>query len=302
MRILKPGQESSVDSPISIALGNFDGLHLGHMQLINKAISIKKNKQHKSLVYTFYNHPSEMIPGKAPVLFLTDNDKKAEILKETDLDYLYFETFNTDIMSLSPIDFFKKLLLKKFKIESVIVGFDYRFGYKGEGDTEILKNIGKEYNFNVDVIPPVRLNNRIVSSSIIRECILSGDMETAGLYLDRLFSIKGRVVKGKGLGNEIGFPTANLTPKLGIIIPVNGVYRTKVLVKKNTYNSITNIGVSPTVDGNNRTIETHIIDYHGDLYGEEMEVFFEKKIRGEKKFDNIDELSKQILKDVECVR
>lgn len=302
MEVIISGQENKIDSPVVIALGNFDGLHVAHMKLINKAVEIKTKMKCKVLVYIFSNHPSSFIPGKDKVLSLTDNDMKVELLTKTEVDYIYFETFNNDIMLLSPREFIDKILTKKFNVRAVIAGFDYRFGYKGEGDTDTLMKLGKEYEFAVSIIEPVKINNIIVSSTIIREMINSGDVQSAALFLNRYFSVKGRVVQGNGFGNKIGFPTANLIPKPGFVIPADGVYITETKIDGLVYDSITNIGYNPTVSGKNKTIETHIFDFSKNIYEKEMEIFFKKRIRGEKKFTNTKELHEQILKDIKYAK
>ncbi len=287
---------------LGIALGNFDGLHQGHMKLINTVIEKSTREGLSSLVYTFAIHPVNVISNKKILPILTTNTQKSELLKNTKLDYLYFESFDESFMLMSAEDFVKKILVDKFNVKIIVVGFDYRFGYKGAGDVNLLNSLAKIYGFKVYVIEPVKLGDTIISSSVIRRLIACGDVEQASTFLNRNYSIIGTVVKGKELGRKIGFPTINIIPKSGILIPANGVYASNVVLNGKKYNSITNVGTNPTVGDIGIRIETHIIDYSGSLYGEEVEVFFLKKIRDERKFNSLEELIEQIKKDKLMVR
>jgi riboflavin kinase/FMN adenylyltransferase len=282
----------------AIALGNFDGLHIGHMELINRTINAGNNSNLKSIVYTFSNHPENVIAGKFITPLITPNETKAEILSRHGVDYLYLEEFNQEYMKIAPEDFVKDILLKRFNVKHVTVGFHYRFGYKSAGTPETLKQMGQKYGFDVEVVAPVKLGDIIVSSSLIRRLIANGDVEHAAEFMKRYYQVTGKIVRGKHLGREIGFPTINIVPGDDRVLPSKGVYVTSTDISGCTYCSVTNVGVNPTVNDQGIRIETHILDFTGDLYDSTVTVHFIKKIRDEKKFTGLAQLTEQIRKDV----
>lgn len=285
--------------PTGIGLGNFDGLHLGHMALINTLINESALNFLDSVVYTFLKHPENIIRKRLFTPLITTVEKKIELLNKVGLDYIYFEKFDEKYSRIKPEDFVREILVKKLKMKLAVAGYDYRFGYKGEGDINLLKELGKKYGFKVVIIPPVKLEDEIVSSTNIRKHIKKGDMNKVFLLLGRYYSIKGQVERGKGIGRTLGFPTANISAKNYLVFPKKGVYITKVKIENSVYPGITNVGNNPTFgENNNITIETFIIDFDKDIYGKEMEVFFIKKIRNEKKFDTVEELVMEMKKDL----
>jgi len=292
-------ENERIQKDSGVGLGNFDGLHIGHMTLINTLINESKLMGIDSIVYTFLKHPENILRKKLNTPIITTINKKIELLQSSGLDYLYFDEFDDAYSRMKPEDFIKDVLVKKLNVKLAVTGFDYRFGYKGQGDADLLKEAGKEYGFDVIVIPPVKINNHIVSSTSIRQYIAKGNIEKANKFLGREFSIKGTVKKGRRIGNTIGFPTANLSFSESIILPHTGVYITRTLVENKVYNSVTSIGINPTFKENLPiSIETYIMDFNKDIYGKEIEVFFLKHLRNEKEFKSVDELVEQIKNDV----
>ena len=286
-----------------VGLGNFDGLHIGHMALINTLIREAQLNNLCSVVYTFTRHPENILRKKLITPLLLTEQKKIELLSEINLDCLYFDDFNEEFSRLSPEDFVKKVLIDKLNIKLAVVGYDYRFGYMGQGDVEFLKELGKKYGFRVVVIPPIKCANEVISSTRIRQSIIKGELETSYKLLGRNYSITAEVVSGRRIGNTIGFPTANIHPERFLVLPANGVYITKTLLDGKLYNSMTNVGYNPTFeDVKEKTVETHIIDFNQDIYGKKIEVFFLKKIRDEKKFESVELLKQQISKDMQTTR
>lgn len=284
--------------PTVIALGYFDGIHLGHQKLIKTAIKIAQNMNIKSAVYTFNTHPlSVLSPEKAPKL-LFPNNKKIEIIQSLGIDYLVFSDFTRDIMTKTPDKFVKEILVDQFNMKHVVVGFNYKFGYKGIGTPELLKTLGKKHGFAVTVIEPVKEQGTIVSSTNIRKLIANGDMQTTKDYLGHFYSISGKVIRGKGLGKTISIPTANITIDHNLAIPKSGVYKTSVKYNNKKYSAVTNIGYNPTFINHPYSIETHIINLSHDIYDQEIEISFIKRIRSEKKFNSLDELVSQVKKDI----
>lgn len=293
----------TIEGPTGVGLGNFDGLHIGHMALVNTLIAESRLYGFHSMIYTFTKHPENILRKKLITPLLTTERKKIELLEETSLDFLYFDEFTESFSRMKPEAFVRDILVDRLKIKLAVAGFDYRFGYKGEGDTELLKKLGKLYNFKVVIIPPIKIDNEIVSSTLIRNCVAKGDMEKVFRLLGRHYSITGEVQSGKRIGSRIGFPTANIHPENYLILPRNGVYITKTLMNGKLFPSVTNIGNNPTFNGHNPiSIETHILDFDDDIYKKEIEVFFISRIRGEKKFKSKDELVKQIREDIAATR
>jgi riboflavin kinase/FMN adenylyltransferase len=285
----------------AVGLGSFDGLHVGHMALVNTLISEARLSGLQSVIYTFTRHPENILRKKLLTPLLMTVSKKTQTLSETALDYVYYDEFDEEYSRIDPETFVKQILLQKLGAKLVVAGFNYRFGYMGEGDTELLKKLGKKYNFRIIIIPPIRIDGQIVSSTIIRGLVAKGDMESVFKLLGRHYSITGEVRDGRRVGRRIGFPTANLHPEPYLSIPRNGVYITKTMYKGQFYNSLTNIGMNPTFgDVDKTTVETHILNFDKDIYKSDIEVFFLKKIRNEKKFKNAGELTEQIHADIEA--
>ncbi|WP_297631353.1 bifunctional riboflavin kinase/FAD synthetase [uncultured Clostridium sp.] len=281
-----------------IALGSFDGLHRGHLELIECVKDLAKKDNSKSMVFTFSNHPREVIQKKSTFKYLMGNREKKEVLKELGINKVVLETFDEDLMKLSPEDFIKKLL-NEYKVLGLVVGFNYRFGFKNKGDIELLKELGEKYSFKVKVIEPFMYDDEIVSSTRIRNLLIDGEIQLANCMLKRPYDLEGIVVGGKRLGRTIGFPTANLETDSKFVIPKKGVYYTNVIYNGEIFKGITNIGNNPTVNGTELTIETNILDFNKDIYGESLKILFLDRIRGEKKFNSLEELMERLKLDKE---
>ena len=279
-----------------IALGSFDGIHLGHISLIKKTVELSKLNNCKSMVLTFKNHPLTIInPQLAPKLLMT-NDVKVSILDNMDVDIVNLIEFNNEFMEYSPTEFITKLV-NCYNVKGIIVGFNYRFGYKNLGDIHLIEKLSKKLNFELHIVKPVMFDDQIISSTSIRTLISHGSMETANIMLDKPYSIEGLVVKGKQIGRTIGFPTINLFLEPEILLPKTGVYFTLVLIKGIIYKGITSIGTNPTFNAEKISIETYILDFDEDVYGEVVKLFFLKWIRAEVKFHSIEELIVQLKMD-----
>lgn len=280
-----------------IALGSFDGLHLGHMKLIDKAIDLAKKNDGKSMVFTFNNHPLSIINKEIMPKLLMDKDTKIKVLKNKGIDILSLVTFDKKFMNLSPEKFILNIV-ENYNAKGVVVGFNYRFGYKNLGDVELLKELSQKYDFELFIVKPVKYKKEVVSSSHIRHVIAdAGDMEKANAMLTRPFSLSGAVVRGRQIGRSIGFPTINLDYNKEFIIPRGGVYFTIVEYKGNYFKGVTNVGYNPTVENDKLSIETHILEFNNDIYDEEIRLYFIDRIRDEKKFNSLEELSLRIKKD-----
>lgn len=283
-----------------LALGNFDGVHMGHKELINQVVNQAQANQGISAAFIFEPHPIKVIhPEKAPKMLITAQ-RKAHLLEELGLDILIYQEFTRDISCWTPEHFAQEILVDKLAVTEVFVGFNYSFGHKGRGTPELLGILGMELGFGVKVIDPVEVQGHLVSSSMIRKLLNSGDIPNAAAMLGYEPMLQAQVVPGENRGASLGFPTANLQFSEDLIIPGPGVYAARIFIDQQAYKSVVNIGTKPTFHDNYPlTVEVHIIDFSGDVYGEEIELVFVRKIRDEKKFAGIQDLVEQIGKDRE---
>lgn len=272
----------------AVALGKFQGLHRGHMLLLDKIISLK-NEGLTSVVFTI-NVPS------AQSIYLPE--ERFAILEECGVDVAVECDFSESFASMSPEDFVRNILVERLHAAYVVVGEDFKFGYNRKGTVDRLVQFGIKYGFRVIAFEKLRVDDEVVSSSFLRSLIERGALEHVSRYMSRDYSLTGIVAQGKQLGRTIGFPTVNFYPPAEKMLPPAGVYETQLHIDGKSYQGITNIGDNPTVDNDGRLrVETHIIDYSGDLYGKRLTVFFKRFIRHEIKFHNVDELKKQIETD-----
>ena len=283
-----------------VALGSFDGLHKGHLSLIRKIKQLAEEGKGQSIVYTFKNHPRKFININSTLNLLMTNEEKISILEKEGIDILAFKKFDKETMKMSPEDFIKNIC-ENFNIKGIVVGFNFKFGYKNAGDIKLLNELKSKYHFDLYVMEPCIYNDSVVSSTRIREAIIDGNMEEAFNMLARPYSLEGKVIHGKKLGRTIGFPTANLEIDKSKCIPARGVYYTNVSIKGKIFKGITSVGHNPTVNGIDLTIETYILDFNENIYNKEIKLYFIDKIRDEIKFNNIDELVNQLKKDKKYV-
>ena len=286
----------------SVALGTFDGLHIGHMEIINYTKEAALEKGLKSFVYTFSNHPRELLtPDHAPPKIM-DIDEKVQIFTRAEVDYLALIKFDEAQMAMTPEHFIESILIDKLNVKHLTVGYDYRFGKEGKGDVNLLKSFANAKGFTLDVVSPIMRNDVRVSSSLIRRLLEQGRVEEANFYLGRHHFIKGEVVRGKGKGKDLGFPTANLKIKEHISAIGPGVYITETHWKGKTYPSATNVGFNPTYAYTGLHMETFIEGIDQAMYGEVIEVHFIKRLRDEKKFHSELELIEAMHIDIEKMR
>jgi riboflavin kinase/FMN adenylyltransferase len=284
-----------------ITLGNFDGLHLGHQELIKTVIRHAEETGSLSMVVTFRPHPLKILaPEKCPPL-ISIYEEKIQLLEKLGIDVLVKIPFTLDFSTMEPRDFVKNILVDLLGAKEIFVGYNYRFGKGRKGNIRMLQDLGKELGFVVREVQQVSLNGEVISSTRIRELIKSGDVRHASKLLGRPYALWGIVVKGDGRGRGLGFPTANIAPKHSII-PSNGVYAVRLFVRDNHYNGIVNIGMRPTFDAKSLAIEVHIFDFDEDIYGEEVNLYFISKIREEKRFGSADALINQINADIKTAK
>ncbi|MBQ4577054.1 MAG: bifunctional riboflavin kinase/FAD synthetase [Firmicutes bacterium] len=302
MKVFKNLDEIKEIEYTATALGNFDGVHLGHQELIREAVKQAKVKGLKSAVFTFSNHPKNVISGTNMVKNIIYNDEKEELLEAMGVDYLFSLDYTKEFGSLSPQDFAAELLVKNFRVKHVVCGFNYRYGYQAQGNSQTLIEQGCILGFDVSVMDAVSLEGSVVSSTLIRGLIAQGEMEECSRYLGRNYSIGGLVIEGNHIGRTIGFPTCNITVDETMVAPASGVYVTRCKVDGQMYPAITNVGSKPTIGLYHKNVETHLLDVKVDLYGKEIRVEFLKKLRDERKFDNIEALTEEIRRNCDTAR
>ncbi|MCF6093186.1 bifunctional riboflavin kinase/FAD synthetase [Microaerobacter geothermalis] len=284
--------------PCVMAIGYFDGIHLGHQQVLKKAISLAEECGLISAVMTFHPHPREVLGIDGYNRYITPLKKKLQLLKDMGIHRTYVVHFDLDFASISPEDFINDYINQLF-VRHVVVGYDFTFGHKGQGTADSLKN-GSQGKFSVHVIQPVNLMGDKVSSTLVREYLSKGEVEKIPRYLGRYYQLTGIVVEGEKRGRTIGFPTANLNLNENFIVPASGVYGVRVTLHGKSYNGVMNIGFKPTFHQRKLplTIEVHIFDFAEQIYDEILEVDLLFFIRHEKKFCSVNELFSQIKKDI----
>lgn len=281
--------------PAVVALGMFDGVHLGHRALIGQAVAEANRIGAKPVVFTFSNHPMEVLGGG--VRLLSSIPERDDLLRALGAEEVASVAFTRELAALSA-EQFVDLLLKRWDVRALVVGYNYTCGVRGAGTPETLTEIGKTCRFSVLVVPPVMLEGASVSSTRVREALEQGNVELAQRMLKRRYTLTGSVIENRRIGRRIGFPTANIAPEANRVIPKDGVYATVACVNGASYYAVTNIGTNPTVHGDHLTIETHMIEFDADIYGERLTVAFRRYLRGELMFTNLDELKEQIRMDI----
>jgi len=282
----------------ALTIGNFDGVHRGHIALFDRVKKLAGDIKGQSVVMTFEPHPIKVVkPGNGPPL-ITPVEQKLKLIADAGIDVILCLPFNKDFASISAKDFVVELLVKKIGVKEIVVGYDYSFGAGREGNIDLLKNLGDDHGFRVHVVEPIHLNDTLVSSTSIRNLVKEGNLSEAKRLLGRDYQITGIVKTGMGRGSKIlGFPTANLIP-VDELIPKKGVYAVKAYIHDKKYNGVCNIGINPTFGGTALSIETHVLDFSGDIVGEKFTIKFISRLRDERTYKNKDELAHQIEKDV----
>jgi riboflavin kinase / FMN adenylyltransferase len=285
--------------PCAITIGNFDGVHCGHRQILRRVIAVAREEGWKSAVLTFDPHPAKLVaPANAPLL-LTTPGERAEIVLGQGIDEILILPFTQQIAALGPEDFVREILVDKLKARAVLVGENFHFGKRAAGDAGALEELGDRYSFETEIVDPVVWRQRVISSTEIRRSIEAGDVSAACRMLGRPYALRGVVVPGEGRGSKQTVPTLNLETTAEVL-PKNGVYITRTRDSKGAreWPSITNIGYRPTFDGRSRTIETYLLAALDGAAPEEISVELLRWVRDERKFENAETLKAQILRDV----
>jgi riboflavin kinase / FMN adenylyltransferase len=300
MHIHNGYENINLKSPV-VTLGIFDGVHIGHMALLDRLVSSAKETNGESVVITFSPHPRLVLDKNSSALtFLTTMEEKIVRLERAQIDHLIIIEFSPEFSRMPACDFVKDVLLEKIRTKYLIIGYNHRFGRKGEGDFNTVKQCTESLDFKVEQVEGLLSEGGAVSSSSIREALLQGRLEEANKLLGYYYSLSGRVVEGRKIGRSIGFPTANIMPAdQHKLIPCNGVYAVEVNLGGEFYQGMLSIGSNPTVNNDSglRSIEVHILNFDGDVYGRSITVVFRKRLRDEIRFDNIKKLTEQMELD-----
>lgn len=298
MKVIYSSEQLEKQALYGIGLGNFDGVHKAHRDLVNKLVSECKTRGLQSMIFTFKEHPVNQLESKK-IKLISSLEEKIKLFESMGVDILYLVDFTKEFSNITAEQFIKKIIYDKCNARLVVTGFNFRFGKNGEGDVSLIQRMSEKLQFDIVTVAPILFEGEAISSTRIRENISKGDMNPVTNMLGRYYSISGKVEYGNKLGREMGFPTANIIPIEDFVLPKSGVYFTKTLLDGKEYDSITNIGCKPTVTTEKKiVIETHIFNFNGWLYGKSIKVYFIKMIREEKKFADVNKLKKQITKDI----
>jgi len=292
-----------------VTIGTFDGVHFGHQKIISRLQEIARQKKGESVILTFFPHPRMILhPEDKAIKLITTMTEKAERLEKLGIDHLIITPFTRDFSNLSPQEYIRTILVDKIGTKHIVIGYDHRFGKDREGGLEHLQKFSKNFGFHVEEIPEQDINDVAVSSTKIRNAIQSGDVKTANDFLGYPFHLTGKVIKGDQIGRSLGFPTANLfVEETYKLTPADGIYAVNVQIgpimdQENIFKGMAYIGHRPTINGMTHNIEVNIFDFNEDIYGRIIRINFLDYVRGDKKFDTLDELKIQLAKDEKAIR
>jgi riboflavin kinase/FMN adenylyltransferase len=302
MRIIRDLASYPPDAPpAAVALGVFDGVHLAHRAILDRAVAQARAGSLQAIACTFDRNPMEILqPDRAP-LPITTLDERLSLLGETGVDAALVLTFTREFAAVEPEAFVKDVLLQRLQAREVIVGFNHTFGRGARGNARLLQALGERLGFRAHVVPPLVLDGVPVSSTEIRAVLADGEVERAARYLGREYSVTGKVVQGAGRGRTLGFPTANVDAGRPPLVPA-GVYACRAVVRSTEHKAVVNVGVRPTFDEHRLVVEAHLLDFSGALYGQTVTLRFVARLREERKFAGADALRQQIERDVEAAR
>ena len=286
------------DKKTVVTIGTFDGVHIGHQKIINRLINTGKLEGLQSVILTFFPHPRMVLQKDSNIKLINTIDERHNILEGLGLDYLVIKKFTQEFSRLSAEDFVKDILVDKLNAQKVIIGYDHRFGRNRNADIKDLKTFGETYNFEVEEISAQDINDVAVSSTKIRNAIIEGEIDKANNYLGYNFMLTGKVTKGRGLGRQLGYPTANIEIAEDYkIIPKRGSYIISSMIKGEPVYGMMNIGINPTVNGDKQTIEVHFFDFEKDIYKDTIQIDLLQRIRDEEKFESVEALKHQLAID-----
>lgn len=300
MKIFHSINEFHSDKKTIVTLGTFDGVHIGHTEILKKLTQNTHDGEFESTVLTFFPHPRTVLQGKSDLKLLNTINEKISLLENIGIENLIIHPFDEKFAELSAEEFAKTILVDQLQVQKIIIGYDHRFGKNRTADINDLITFGTQYGFEVEQISAQEIDAISISSTKIRNALELGDIDLANQYLGYSYFLSGTVVKGKQLGRTIGFPTANIELDEDYkLVPKNGVYIVCAKIDNQLVNGMMNIGFNPTVEGKNKTIEVHLFDFNSDLYNHKIKISILHPIRSEQKFESVAVLKQQLIKDKE---
>lgn len=298
MKVVNDIKNYRSDKKSILTIGTFDGIHIGHQKILKSLVAQAKKENLLANVLTFFPHPRMVLQKESQIKLIDTLKEREDFLRKLGVDNLIIHPFSVAFSKLTALEFIQNILVKQLKIDSLYIGYDHRFGRNREATVEDLKSYGQQYDFKVNIISAQQIATIAVSSTKIREAIALGDFVKVHHFLGRPFQLRGTVTTGEGIGRKLAFPTANLNVNIPHkIIPPQGVYLVSILLEKGVFYGMMNIGTRPTLSGKNESIEIHIFDFNEDLYGKMITVCLYEKIRDERKFDSLEALKTQLIKD-----
>lgn len=281
-----------------ITIGTFDGVHVGHQKIIERLVKIAKQDNLQAVVLTFFPHPRMVLQKDTNIKLINIIDEKSQLLENFGIDHLVIKKFTREFSRLGALEFVRDILVNKLHVKHIIIGYDHRFGRNRNANIDDLREYGDVYGFKITEITAQEINEVTVSSTKIRKALSEGKIEIANSYLGYYFMLTGTVIKGKNLGKQIGFPTANIFIEEPYkLIPKSGSYVVKSNIDGDTIYGMMNIGLNPTVNGEKQSIEVHFFNFEKNIYGQKIQVELLKRLRDEQKFNSINELKAQLYKD-----
>lgn len=301
MIVVRGSSEFTSETGVSLTVGNFDGVHLGHRELLRRTVARGREAETIAVALTFIPHPVRFFSPGARFYEITGEEEKIDLIAQTGIDVLVIDAFDGAIGGMWPEEFARQILARRLRARWVTVGYDFTFGRNRTGSPALLAEVGQELGFEVDVVPPLLRGGLIVSSTRIRGLLLAGRVREAEELLCRPYRMSGPVVTGAGRGKDMGFPTANVRFSQELV-PLPGVYVVEAEVGGALHRSVASVGFNPTFGENSLGLEVHVMDFHRDIYGEKIAVYFRDRIRDERKYKSVQELVRQIEKDVQYAR
>ncbi|MDP3353388.1 MAG: bifunctional riboflavin kinase/FAD synthetase [Flavobacteriaceae bacterium] len=298
MEVVQYNKDFKLNIPTVVTIGAFDGVHIGHQEILQNLVKTAKKEDKKSVVVTFFPHPRMVLENNSTIKLLNTLEEKISLIQALGVDLLYVIPFNKEFANLSANDFISDILVKQLNTNSLYVGYDHLFGRNRMGNFKLLKEQGEIYHFSVNEIEALSVQEIKISSTKIRKSLIEGEILKANEFLGYSYFLTGTVVKGKNIGEKISFPTANIKVKeMFKLIPKDGVYVVKSFMDNKTVYGMMNIGNRPTVSGKNQTIEVHFFNFNQYIYGEVIQVEFLTRLRDEQKFESLDALKNQLKTD-----
>ena len=297
MKIIKNFSDYHEKTPLALSIGMFDGVHLGHQSIINQLNSVSSEKNLESAILTFWPHPRTIFSPNDDLKLLNTIEEKIYFLEKHGVQHLFLKEFDPDFRNLSGEEFVKQILVAKLNIKHLIIGHDHTFGKNKSGDFQLLEKMAPEFGFEVQQVEAVDFQEKHISSTQIRNALISGNVKEANEMLGYFYSVSGTVIHGKKIGRTIGYPTANMEVNSLKLLPKKGAYIVDVFVKNNQLKGMLSIGTNPTVSGTKLTVEVFILDFNEDIYGQEISVNFRDFLHDEIKFENLEKLIERLDED-----